>query len=216
MVVIFLFGIGETVYDGAIRAVVPSIVPKALLPRANGRIEAAETVVQNFLAGPFTSAFFAVTLLIPLGLNARRVRARCWSRSGAACCRVRSAVRDRKAREARTVVPPARRRFPFHFRQPDAGHPAVPEHLHRAVLFGRDRHLRALLGRPAGTPRAAVRILPGDRRSGRTRRVAASPRLSRNDSVPGLRWRSPISSRSCRSCSSGSFRRSGWRGSPTS
>jgi Na+/melibiose symporter-like transporter len=69
-VVIFLFGIGETVYDGAIRAVVPSIVPKALLPRANGRIEGAETIVQNFLAGPLTSALFAVTVLIPLGANA--------------------------------------------------------------------------------------------------------------------------------------------------
>ena len=68
--VIFLFGIGETVYDGAIRAVVPSIVPKALLPRANGRIEGAETVVQNFLAGPLTSALFAVAVLIPLGANA--------------------------------------------------------------------------------------------------------------------------------------------------
>jgi len=69
-VVIFLFGIGETVYDGAIRAVVPSIVPKALLPRANGRIEGAETIVQNFLAGPLTSVLFAVTVLIPLGANA--------------------------------------------------------------------------------------------------------------------------------------------------
>jgi MFS family permease len=68
-VVIFLFGIGETVYDGAIRAVVPSIVPKALLPRANGRIEGAETVVQNFVAGPLTSVLFAVTVLIPLGAN---------------------------------------------------------------------------------------------------------------------------------------------------
>lgn len=68
-VVIFLFGIGETVYDGAIRAVVPSIVPKALLPKANGRIEGAETVVQNFLAGPLTSVLFAVTVLIPLGAN---------------------------------------------------------------------------------------------------------------------------------------------------
>jgi Na+/melibiose symporter-like transporter len=68
--VIFLFGIGETVYDGAIRAVVPSIVPKALLPKANGRIEGAETVVQNFVAGPVTSALFAVTVLIPLGANA--------------------------------------------------------------------------------------------------------------------------------------------------
>jgi Na+/melibiose symporter-like transporter len=69
-VVIFLFGIGETVYDGAIRAVVPSIVPKVLLPRANGRIEGAETVVQNFVAGPITSALFAVAVLIPLGANA--------------------------------------------------------------------------------------------------------------------------------------------------
>jgi Na+/melibiose symporter-like transporter len=69
-VIIFLFGIGETVYDGAIRAVVPSIVPKALLPKANGRIEAAETVVQNFLAGPLTSLLFVVAVLIPLGANA--------------------------------------------------------------------------------------------------------------------------------------------------
>lgn len=69
-VVILLYGVGETVYDGAIRAVIPSLVPKSLLPRANGRIEAAETVVQNFLAGPATSALFAITVLIPLGANA--------------------------------------------------------------------------------------------------------------------------------------------------
>lgn len=69
-VVIFLYGIGETVYDGAIRAVVPSIVPRGQLPTANGRIEAAENVVQNFLAGPITSLLFAVTVLIPLGVNA--------------------------------------------------------------------------------------------------------------------------------------------------
>ena len=68
--VIFLYGIGETIYDGAIRAVVPSLVPKAQLPTANGRIEAAENVVQNFLAGPITSLLFAVTVLIPLGVNA--------------------------------------------------------------------------------------------------------------------------------------------------
>lgn len=68
--VIFLYGVGETVYDGSIRAVVPSIVPKALLPKANGRIEAAETIVQNFLAGPITSLLFVVAVLIPLGANA--------------------------------------------------------------------------------------------------------------------------------------------------
>ena len=67
--VVFVYGMFETVYDGAIRAVVPSIVGKASLPRANSRIEAGELVVQNFLAGPVTSALFAVSVLIPVGLN---------------------------------------------------------------------------------------------------------------------------------------------------
>lgn len=68
-VIIFLYGAGETVYDGAIRAVLPSIVPKPQLPRANGRIEAGENVVQNFIAAPVTSVLFGVTALIPLGVN---------------------------------------------------------------------------------------------------------------------------------------------------
>jgi Na+/melibiose symporter-like transporter len=68
--VIFLYGVGETIYDGAIRAVVPSVVARSDLPRANSRIEAGELVVQNFLSGPFTSVLFAVSVLIPLGANA--------------------------------------------------------------------------------------------------------------------------------------------------
>lgn len=68
--VIFLYGIGETVYDGAVRAVVPSLIGKADLPRANGRIEAGEMIVQNFFSGPFTSVLFAVSVVIPLGTNA--------------------------------------------------------------------------------------------------------------------------------------------------
>ncbi|WP_168625555.1 MULTISPECIES: MFS transporter [unclassified Cryobacterium] len=68
-VIVFLYGTFETVYDGAIRAVVPSIVGKANLPRANSRIEGAELVVQNFLAGPITAMFFGISVLIPLGAN---------------------------------------------------------------------------------------------------------------------------------------------------
>jgi MFS family permease len=68
--IIFIYGTFETVYDGAIRAVVPSIVGKVNLPRANSRIEAGEQVVQNLLSGPFTSLLFAVSALIPLGANA--------------------------------------------------------------------------------------------------------------------------------------------------
>ena len=67
--IVFLFGAGETLYDGAIRAVLPSIVPRADLPRANARIEAGEQIVQTFAAAPLTSALFAVSVLIPLGLN---------------------------------------------------------------------------------------------------------------------------------------------------
>jgi len=65
--VIFVYGVCETLYDGAIRAVVPGVVAKKDLPRANARIEGAELVVQNFAAAPLTSALFAVAVLIPIG-----------------------------------------------------------------------------------------------------------------------------------------------------
>lgn len=66
---IFVYGAFETLYDGASRAIPPSIVATADLPTANGRIEAGEQVMQNFVSGPFTSALFAVSALIPLGAN---------------------------------------------------------------------------------------------------------------------------------------------------
>ena len=67
--VIFVYGTFETVYDGAIRAVVPGVVERAELHRANSRIEASEIVVQNFLAAPVTSYLLALATLVPLGLN---------------------------------------------------------------------------------------------------------------------------------------------------
>lgn len=65
-VVVFLYGTFETLYDGAIRAIVPSVVRRADLPRANSRIEGAELVVQNFVSAPLTSTLFAVSVLLPL------------------------------------------------------------------------------------------------------------------------------------------------------
>ncbi|WAB80484.1 MFS transporter [Microcella daejeonensis] len=67
---IFVYGACETLYDGAIRAVVPSIVPKTKLARANSRIEGAELVVQNFASAPLTSLLFAFAVLVPLGMLA--------------------------------------------------------------------------------------------------------------------------------------------------
>jgi Na+/melibiose symporter-like transporter len=68
-IVAFVDGSCETIYDGAIRAMMPSIVAKDLLPSANSRIEAGELILQNFLAAPLTSLAFAVAVLIPLGAN---------------------------------------------------------------------------------------------------------------------------------------------------
>lgn len=67
--VVFIDGSCETIYDGAIRAMMPGIVPKDRLPSANSRIEAGELILQNFLAAPLTSLLFAVAVLIPLGAN---------------------------------------------------------------------------------------------------------------------------------------------------
>ena len=65
--VVFAYGMCETVYDGSARGIVPTVVQPAQLPRANSRIEATEVVLQQFLAAPLTSALFVVSALIPLG-----------------------------------------------------------------------------------------------------------------------------------------------------
>jgi MFS family permease len=69
LLVVFLYGVLETVYDGAIRAVVPSLVGRRDLPRANSRIEATEIVVQQFLSQPLTSWLLAFSAVWALGLN---------------------------------------------------------------------------------------------------------------------------------------------------
>ncbi|WP_182113398.1 MULTISPECIES: MFS transporter [unclassified Actinotalea] len=70
LAVVFVYGALETVYDGAVRAVVPSLVGRTDLHRANSRIEAGELVVQNFAAAPLTSWLFAAAVVAPLGLGA--------------------------------------------------------------------------------------------------------------------------------------------------
>lgn len=67
--IVFLFGAAETVYDGALRAVIPAIVVKERLPTANGRVEAGEVVAQNFAAAPLTSWLFGLTALWALSYN---------------------------------------------------------------------------------------------------------------------------------------------------
>ncbi len=63
---ILVFGLGETVYDNATTALVPSLVPKRGLDRANARMQASDIVVQNFLATPVAGVLFAVAVVLPL------------------------------------------------------------------------------------------------------------------------------------------------------
>jgi len=65
-VAVLVFGLAETVYDNATIAVMPSVVPKGGLERANSRMQAADTVVQNFVATPIAGVLFAVSVVIPI------------------------------------------------------------------------------------------------------------------------------------------------------
>ncbi len=156
--VVFIDGTCETLYDGSIRAMLPSLVARPLLPSANSRIEAGELVLQQFVAAPLTSLLFAVAVLIPLGANIgfyaiAVVLALLLPRAG-----VGAPVHGRRRRPAAAVVPAVRRRVSLHHGQPDAAHALVLRDLHRHQLLGGDREFRLVPGRsrPACRPRSTA------------------------------------------------------------
>ncbi|MFF1632911.1 MFS transporter [Leifsonia sp. NPDC058248] len=67
--VVLLFGLGETVFDNATTTVVPSLVTRDQLDRANGRMQSAEIVVQNFIATPVAGFLFAAAIVLPVWLT---------------------------------------------------------------------------------------------------------------------------------------------------
>lgn len=68
--VFFLVGAAETFFANASLAIMPSIVPKEHLDRANGRLFAAELVTNQFAGGPIGGALFAVAAALPFLLDA--------------------------------------------------------------------------------------------------------------------------------------------------
>lgn len=66
---VLLFGLGETVFDNATTTVVPSLVTRSQLDRANGRRQSAEIVVQNFIATPVAGFLFAAAIALPVWLT---------------------------------------------------------------------------------------------------------------------------------------------------
>jgi Na+/melibiose symporter-like transporter len=69
-VVSFVLGTAETVYDSAVRALLPQVVQKTQLDQANSLITVEETLGQTFLGAPVGSALFALAVAVPFVLNA--------------------------------------------------------------------------------------------------------------------------------------------------
>ncbi len=60
-----IFGIGETIVDNATNAVIPAIVDRPNLDRANSRIQVAQISVDHFIATPISGVLYAVAIVLP-------------------------------------------------------------------------------------------------------------------------------------------------------
>lgn len=61
-----IFGLGETLFDNATNAVIPGVVRRDQLDRANGWMQAAQITIDSFVATPIAGVLFAVSLALPL------------------------------------------------------------------------------------------------------------------------------------------------------
>lgn len=66
----FALGAGEVVFSNASQAVLPELVPKPLLHKANGNQYAVTTVGQLFLGPPLGALLFGVAAALPFGMDA--------------------------------------------------------------------------------------------------------------------------------------------------
>ncbi|MDN4596358.1 MFS transporter [Leifsonia virtsii] len=66
---VLAFGLGETVFDNATTTVVPALVGRGQLDRANGRMQSAEITIQNFIATPLAGFLFAAAIVLPVWLT---------------------------------------------------------------------------------------------------------------------------------------------------
>jgi len=69
-VVLFLINSGEVIFRSASQAMIPAVVPRARLERANGWLVGGATVMQQMLAGPFGGFLFVLAACVPFFVNA--------------------------------------------------------------------------------------------------------------------------------------------------
>lgn len=67
---VLVFGLGETLFDNATNSIVPSVVQRSALDRANGWLQAAQITIDSFIASPIAGVLFAVSLALPLWVGA--------------------------------------------------------------------------------------------------------------------------------------------------
>ena len=69
-VVLFLINTGEIVFRSASQALIPAVVPRERLERANGWLIGGTTLAQNMVAGPLGGFLFVVAACVPFFVNA--------------------------------------------------------------------------------------------------------------------------------------------------
>src|SRR5215470_4598331 len=69
-VVLFVVNAGETVFRSASQAMLPAVVPPAMLERANGWLTGGDTAMEDLVAGPLGGFLFVVAAGLPFLVNA--------------------------------------------------------------------------------------------------------------------------------------------------
>lgn len=68
--VLFVINTGEVVFRAAGQAILPAVVPRSKLERANGWLGGGTTLMQGMIAGPLGGFLFVLAASIPFGVNA--------------------------------------------------------------------------------------------------------------------------------------------------
>lgn len=67
--VLFVINTGEVVFRPAAQALIPALVPRSLLERANGWLFAGTMVMQQIIAGPLGGLLFGIAAFLPFAVN---------------------------------------------------------------------------------------------------------------------------------------------------
>ena len=67
--VLFVINAGEVVFRSASQAMIPSVVPRARLERANGWLVGGTTLMQGMIAGPLAGFLFVLAAWVPFFVN---------------------------------------------------------------------------------------------------------------------------------------------------